>query len=81
MSTPQPQIEVGAFYRNTKNNNIYRVLAISKHSETLEDLVIYEAQYDNPMSKVWARPIAMFFEEVERNGIRQPRFERVENAN
>lgn len=70
----QEKIIVGAFYRSSKTKNLYKVLAIGKHSETLEDLVIYEAQYDNKMSKVWARPISMFFEIVERDGVKQPRF-------
>lgn len=52
----------------------YRVLGVAKHSETLEDLVVYEALYDNPRSKLWVRPLAMFLEEVERDGIKQPRF-------
>ncbi len=52
----------------------YRVIGIAKHSETLEDLVIYEALYDNETSKLWARPISMFEEEVEINGKKVPRF-------
>lgn len=68
------EIKIGGVYQSTKNKNFYKVLAIGKHSETLEDLVIYEAQYDNPVSNIWARPLGMFLEEVERDGIRQPRF-------
>jgi hypothetical protein len=67
-------IKIGGIYQNFKNKNFYKVLAIGKHSETLEDLVIYEAQYDNPKSKVWARPLSMFLEEVEREGVKQKRF-------
>lgn len=52
----------------------YRVLGVAKHSETLEDLVIYEALYDNKMSKLWARPAEMFTDEVEINGQKIPRF-------
>ncbi len=52
----------------------YRVLGVAKHSETLEDLVIYEALYDNKMSKLWARPTEMFAEEVEIDGQKIPRF-------
>jgi hypothetical protein len=72
------EVKIGGIYQNFKNKNLYKVLALGKHSETLEDLVIYEAQYDNPVSKVWARPLSMFLEEVERDGVKQPRFKLVE---
>lgn len=52
----------------------YRVLGVAKHSETLEDLVIYEALYDNDLSKLWARPLVLFIEEVEVDGQKVPRF-------
>ena len=52
----------------------YRVIGVAKHSETLEDLVIYEALYDNKMSKLWARPIEMFTGEVELDGKKVERF-------
>lgn len=57
----------------------YRVLGVAKHSETLEELVVYEALYENPESKFWVRPIKMFFEEVLVDGARQPRFKQREN--
>ena len=65
-------------YKHSKTGNLYRVLGIAKHSETLEDLVVYEALYDNPKSKLWVRPLSMFEEEVEINGQKRKRFERVE---
>jgi hypothetical protein len=52
----------------------YKVLGLVKHSETLEDLVLYEALYENPHGKLWVRPKEMFFEEVEREGRKFPRF-------
>lgn len=58
---------------------LYKVHFIVKHSETLEDLVVYEALYDNPRSKYWARPLKMFLETVEINGKKVPRFEYVED--
>ncbi len=37
-------------------------------------MVVYEALYNNPESKLWVRPLPTFAEEVERDGRRQPRF-------
>ena len=62
-------------YKHFKTGNLYKVLGIGKHSETLEDLVFYEALYNNEMSKLWARPVKMFNEEViASDGIKKPRF-------
>lgn len=52
----------------------YRVIALVKHSETLETLVYYECQYENPLGKLWVRPYEMFCETVEVNGKTVPRF-------
>lgn len=62
-------------YRHTKSGREYRVLFVAKHSETLDDFVIYEAQYQNDISKYWARPVAMFLEQIEIDGTLKPRFE------
>lgn len=61
-------------YQHSKTGNFYKVIGVAKHSETLEDLVIYEALYENPKSKLWVRPIKSFLEEVEINGKKLPRF-------
>lgn len=58
-------------YRHFKGNE-YEVLAIAKHSETLEEMVIYRALYGD--GGVWARPLVMWEETVERDGKRIPRF-------
>jgi hypothetical protein len=52
----------------------YRIVGVAKHSETLEDMVVYEALYDNETSKLWVRPLEMFLEEVEVDGKKVPRF-------
>ena len=46
----------------------YRVLGVAKHSETLEDFVVYRALYDNEVSKLWVRPVEIFKDTVELNG-------------
>ncbi len=61
-------------YKHYRTGNHYRVIGVGKHSETLEDLVFYEALYDNPMSKLWVRPIEMFNGEVETPEGKKPRF-------
>jgi len=61
-------------YKHSKTGNFYRVIGVAKHSETLEELVVYEALYDNPTSKFWVRPIKTFLEKVEINGKKLPRF-------
>ncbi len=50
----------------------YQVLATVRHSETLEPLTLYRALYGQ--RGLWVRPAAMFLEEVEVGGVRQPRF-------
>ncbi|MBI5926521.1 MAG: DUF1653 domain-containing protein [Aquabacterium sp.] len=70
---PLPSIEPGT-YRHYKGN-LYDVLGVARHSETLEPLVVYRPQYGD--RAMWVRPWAMFFEQVEVNGVHMPRFERV----
>ena len=67
-------IKIGGIYKHYKTGNLYKVIGIGKHSETLEDLVFYECQYENPKSKLWARPVAMWGEEVEKDGVKMSRF-------
>lgn len=67
------QIKLGK-YRHFKGME-YNVIAIAKHSETLEDMVVYEALYDNKVSKIWVRPLKMFLETIEKDGKTFKRFE------
>ena len=60
------------YYRHFKGN-IYKVLHIAKHSETLEDMVVYQAMYGD--KSIWVRPKAMFEESIERDGKVIRRFE------
>lgn len=65
----------GELYRHYKGN-VYRVLFLAKHTETLEDLVVY-GDVENE-STVWCRPLKMFMETIEKDGKRIERFEKVE---
>ena len=60
-------------YKHFKGK-IYRVIALTKHSETLEDMVFYEDP-TNELSKLWIRPASMFTEEVEVGSKKVKRFE------
>lgn len=58
-------------YRHYKGNE-YEVLGVARHSETMEDLVVYRALYGE--YGLWVRPLSMFTETVERDGVTVPRF-------
>jgi hypothetical protein len=61
-------------YRHYKGKD-YLVQGIAKHSETLEDLVVYSCLHENNLSPLWVRPLEMFIGEVEVDGEKKPRFE------
>lgn len=58
-------------YRHFKGKE-YRLLYVARHSETLEEFVVYQALYGE--GGVWVRPAAMWSEHVERDGYTGPRF-------
>ena len=66
---------IGKVYRHYKGNK-YKVIAIGKHSESLEELVIYEAQYGD--NQIWCRPLSMWNEIIDYNGKEVKRFELIE---
>ena len=59
-------------YKHFKGNE-YELLGVAKHSETLEEYVIYRALYGD--KGLWIRPKEMFFEKVTRDGKTFNRFE------
>ncbi len=59
-------------YRHYKGN-FYQVIGTARHSETLEELVVYKALYKSKY-KLWVRPKKMFLEKVEVDGKKVPRF-------
>jgi hypothetical protein len=69
-----PELTLGR-YRHYKGGR-YEVLAVARHSESLEPLVVYRP-LDND-SGCWVRPWSMFVEDVEFEGRLQPRFARVD---
>ena len=64
------EIKIGK-YRHFKGNE-YEVIGIGKHSESLEEMVIYKALYGE--GEYWIRPASMWNETVERDGKTFKRF-------
>jgi hypothetical protein len=71
---PLPDPKPGR-YRHYKGN-LYEVIGVARHSETLEPLIVYRPLYG--AGDLWVRPYAMFFEDVEVDGRMQSRFSRVD---
>ncbi len=62
-------------YRHHKGQQ-YEVLGVARHSETEEEFVVYRALYGD--HGLWVRPLAMFTENVDREGVSVPRFARID---
>ena len=62
-------------YRHFKGR-MYRLLHVAKHSETLEEMVVYQALYGE--QGIWVRPASKWSEHVERDGYSGPRFSPIE---
>jgi hypothetical protein len=61
--------------------NLYELVDVACHSETLEWYVVYRPMYDHPgKPDTWIRPLHMFFEVITHEGKTMPRFEYVRNA-
>ena len=65
------EIKIGK-YRHFKGNK-YEVIAVARHSETTEYMVVYKALYGD--GGLWVRPASMWNETVERDGKVFRRFE------
>ena len=54
----------------------YKVLGVARHSETLEEMVVYKALYraEFGLNSLWVRPKEMFLEKVQLNGKKVSRF-------
>jgi hypothetical protein len=69
------EIKLGKYQHH--KGNFYKVIGVARHSETLEEMVVYQALYDSKESgrnAIWVRPKKMFLETVVFNGKEVPRF-------
>lgn len=58
------EIVIGKTYKHFKGN-LYKVIGFAKHSETMEDMIVYESLRNNTL---WVRPKSMWNEVVDDNG-------------
>ena len=58
------KIEIGKTYRHYKGN-LYKIIGLAKHSETLEDMIVYTSIKTGDL---WDRPYKMWSEIVDDKG-------------
>jgi len=58
------EITIGKTYKHYKGN-IYKILAIGKHSENLEEMIVYQSVKDEV---IWIRPKSMWNDIIDNNG-------------
>jgi len=75
MSSNKRQIRLGRRYRHFKGNE-YLTLHLARHSETNEELVVYQALYGE--KGIWVRPLDMFLGPKKVNGQLLNRFEEID---
>ncbi|OEH85311.1 hypothetical protein BHU72_04240 [Desulfuribacillus stibiiarsenatis] len=69
------EVRVGSRYRHFKGNE-YLVLHVAKHSETMEEYVVYQPLYGE--RGIWIRPLSMFLDKKEVDGVLVHRFEEID---
>ena len=58
------KIEIGKIYKHYKGNS-YKIIALAKHSETVEDMIVYQSAKD---SQTWVRPLNMWNDIIDEKG-------------
>ena len=67
--------DIAGLYRHYKGG-LYRVICLAHHSETLEDMVVYEPV--DGQTGCWVRPASMWNEDVVVDGVVKKRFEKID---
>ena len=72
-------LKIGSTYEHVKTGKQYKLIAVAKDVHDLEEMVIYEALYENKVSKTWVRSKEEFLGEAKTiDGTFHPRFKLVE---
>lgn len=58
------EIIIGKTYKHYKGN-LYKIIAFAKHSETVEDMIVYQSTKDGD---IWVRPKSMWNDVIDENG-------------
>ena len=72
-SAAAASLVIGGIYEHYSGKR-YQIIAVARHTETLEELAVYKTLYDG---ETWVRPAAMFAERIVLNGVEQARFQLV----
>ena len=71
-------VVINGMYQHYKKKHHYKVIGVAWHSETLEEMVVYQALYDTGerfgKDAIWVRPKKMFLETLNIEGASMPRF-------
>lgn len=73
-------LQVGAIFEHVKTGKQYKLVALAKDVHNLREFVVYEALYENNISKYWIRDKEEFLGEAQSpDGSFHPRFRLVED--
>jgi hypothetical protein len=67
-------LHVGDIFEHYRGNR-YKIVAIARHTETLEEMVVYQAMQRD--RECWVRPLGMFLETISIDDEQRPRFKKV----
>lgn len=76
-----PRPSAGEMYRHYRNEQLYKIIGVGRDVETLEELVVYEAQYDDANyghNAIWIRPLDMFMSFVDDSDVKVKRFNKLD---